>query len=68
MTMEVTDKAKEWLAKKGYDPNLGARPLKRVIQSELLDALAMQMISGIIHDGDHLVVEVKKDALDIQKK
>ncbi len=64
----VSDKAKEWLGKKGYDPNLGARPLKRVIQTELLDPLAMQVISGAIQDGDHVEVDIKKEKLDIQKK
>lgn len=65
MTMDVTDRAKKWLAKKGYDPNLGARPLKRVIQSELLDQLAMKIISGALPEGSAVNVDVIKDKLDI---
>jgi ATP-dependent Clp protease ATP-binding subunit ClpB len=61
--LEVSDKAKDWLGKKGYDPNLGARPLKRVIQTELLDPLAMQIIAGKIKPGDTVKVGMEKNAL-----
>lgn len=64
--LEVTDKAKDWLAKKGYDPNLGARPLKRVIQTELLDPLAMKIISGEVVQGQTVHIEIKKDVLEIK--
>ena len=63
--LDVTNKAKDWLAGKGYDPNLGARPLKRVIQTELLDPLAMQIIEGKIEDGTKVKVEVEKGKLRI---
>lgn len=65
---EVSSKAKDWLGKKGYDPNLGARPLKRVIQTELLDKLALQIIRGEIHDGDTIKIDIQKDAIHIEKK
>ncbi len=68
IVLEVTDKAKEWLSKKGYDPNLGARPLKRVIQHELLDALALQIVEGTIAEGDTVTVGIKKNKLEINKK
>lgn len=63
--LEVTDKAKDWLAKKGYDENLGARPLKRVIQTELLDKLAMKIIEKNVNEGDIVTVDVTKDGLKI---
>ncbi len=66
ITINITDKAKDWLSKKGYDPNLGARPLKRVIQTELLDPLAMQIIEGKIEDGSKVKVEVEKDKIVIK--
>ncbi|MFZ2189674.1 MAG: ATP-dependent chaperone ClpB [Candidatus Magasanikiibacteriota bacterium] len=64
--LDVSKKAKDWLAKKGYDPNLGARPLKRVLQTELLDKLAMQIVEGKIEDGDKVKVEINKDKIEIK--
>lgn len=64
--LEVNKKAKDWLAKKGYDPNLGARPLKRVIQTELLDPLAMLIIEGKVCDGKKVKVDVEKNKLSIK--
>lgn len=66
--MEVDEAAKKWLADKGYDPAYGARPLKRVIQSELQNKLAEMLLRGDIMDGSHVKVSVKGDALkfDIQ--
>ncbi|MEK7624046.1 MAG: AAA family ATPase, partial [Patescibacteria group bacterium] len=63
ITLEVTDKAKDWLGKKGYDANLGARPLKRVIQTELLDPLSLLIIEGKVHDGSTVEVTVEKNTL-----
>ncbi len=63
--LDVSKKAKDWLAGKGYDPNLGARPLKRVIQTELLDPLAMQIIEGKVEGGKKIKVEVEKGKLRI---
>ncbi len=68
ITVEVTARAKDWLGKKGFDADLGARPLKRVLQSEVLDPLAMQIIEGKIHEGDTVKVDVDKDVLEIVKK
>lgn len=68
ITLDVTEKVKDWLGKKGYDPNLGARPLKRVIQTELLDALALDIIDNRIHDGDTVVVDVAQNKLTLHKK
>lgn len=63
ITLEVGEDAIEWLANRGYDPAYGARPLKRVIQSELQDMLAEEILSGAIHDGMRVTVRAGEDAL-----
>ncbi|MBU0660999.1 ATP-dependent chaperone ClpB [Patescibacteria group bacterium] len=68
ITLDVLKSAKDWLAKKGYDPEFGARPLKRVLQRELLDPLAMMIIEGSLAEGDHVKVRVAKDELVIEKR
>jgi len=55
--LEVTESAREYLAEVGYDPQFGARPLKRTIQRELQDPLALKILSGEFHDGDTVQVE-----------
>ena len=66
ISLELNKAAKEWLAKKGYDPVYGARPLKRLIQNELLDELAFQIIEGKVKEGDKVKVSVgKNDKLKI---
>ncbi len=55
--LEVTESAREYLADVGYDPTFGARPLKRAIQRELQDPLAMKILSGEFHEGDTIQVE-----------
>ncbi len=57
----LTTDARKWLATRGYDPVFGARPLKRVIQKHLLDPLAMQLLTGELHDGELVVAEVGPD-------
>ena len=56
ITLELDDKAHQWLAEKGYDPAYGARPLKRVIQKAVQDPLAEQILSGTVHDGETVPV------------
>ena len=69
ITLTVSDKAKDYLVKKGYDPNLGARPLRRLIQSEVLDKLAIQILEGKITDGDTVLIDCDKNAqIVLQKK
>ena len=65
MTIELDDKAREWLANKGYDPAYGARPLKRVIQKNLQDPLAELTLEGAIKDGDAVKVSANADGLVI---
>jgi ATP-dependent Clp protease ATP-binding subunit ClpB len=57
INIEVTSKAKALLAAKGYDVNFGARPLKRVIQSVILDELAMEIIGGKVKPDDRVVID-----------
>jgi len=57
IVIELKPEAREWLAEKGYDPAYGARPLKRVIQKNVQDALAELILSGAVKDGDHVPVD-----------
>jgi len=66
ISLEVTQKAKSWLAIKGYDPNFGARPLKRVIQDHLEDKLSDSILSGKFNPGDIVVIKVKSNDLIIE--
>lgn len=52
ITLEITDKAREYLAHEGYDPAYGARPLKRAIQRKVQDPLALMLLEGKFHEGD----------------
>ena len=61
MALEVTDAARASLAKEGFDPAFGARPLKRVIQREIGDRLAVEILEGKVADGDSIVVDVDAD-------
>jgi len=62
-TLEVTEAAREYLAEVGYDPDYGARPLKRAIQRELQDPLALKILSGEIREGDLIQVDRGPDGL-----
>ena len=57
--IKVAEKVKELLAEKGFDPNLGARPLKRIIQKMILDPLAVKIVSGKISEGERVVIDVE---------
>jgi ATP-dependent Clp protease ATP-binding subunit ClpB len=61
--LDVTPEAKELLAAQGYDPVYGARPLKRVIQRELQNPLALELLEGKFHEGDTIRVERAGDHL-----
>ena len=58
VTLQVTPRAKEWLADRGFDPVFGARPLKRSIQREVLDPLARRILAGEIQEGETVTVDV----------
>jgi ATP-dependent Clp protease ATP-binding subunit ClpB len=61
--LEVSDAAKRLLAEVGYDPDYGARPLRRAIQERLLEALSEKLIAGEVLPGQHIVVDVSDDHL-----
>jgi ATP-dependent Clp protease ATP-binding subunit ClpB len=66
LSVTLTPAAREYLAVKGYDPTFGARPLKRLIQREIQDALAMKLLSGEIRDGDAIEVDRNGDGLEFR--
>ncbi len=66
LTLSLTDEARELLAERGYDPVFGARPLKRTIQRMVEDPLAVELLGGQLHEGDHVVVEVSGDRERLQ--
>jgi len=60
-TLKITDKAKEFIIEKGFDPNYGARPLKRAIQKYIEDVLAEEMIKGQAAEGDEIEIDYDKE-------
>jgi ATP-dependent Clp protease ATP-binding subunit ClpB len=67
ISISFSDKAKDYLAKKGYDPIFGARPLHRLIENEILDELAMMIIEKKLGEGDSTEIDLNKDRLQIIK-
>lgn len=65
ITIRLDDSARSWLANRGYDPAYGARPLKRVIQRNVQDPLAEQILAGGVKDGDTVQVSVRDGELTI---
>ena len=55
--IQVSEKAKEFLAEKGFDPNFGARPLKRIIQQKILDPLSLKIVTSEIKEGEKVLVD-----------
>jgi ATP-dependent Clp protease ATP-binding subunit ClpB len=66
MNLEVTPPARQWLAKHGYDPVYGARPLRRLVQSAIGDKLAKALLAGEIRDGDTVTVDLDGDSLTVK--
>ena len=64
----LTDTAKEWLVREGYDPAYGARPLKRAIQRHILDPLAMRVLEGEFREGDRVQVDAGPAGLQFAKQ
>jgi ATP-dependent Clp protease ATP-binding subunit ClpB len=58
LSLELTEAARDWLAERGYDPTFGARPLKRVLQQEITNKLAEEVLSGWITDGDRVIIDL----------
>ena len=68
VTLEITDAAREYLGEKGFDPVLGARPLRRVIQNEVEDTLSDELLSGRLNDGDVAIVDVEDEKIVIRSR
>jgi ATP-dependent Clp protease ATP-binding subunit ClpC len=66
--LEITEEAKKHLAEKGFDPVLGARPLRRLIQNEVEDSLSDEVLGGHLNDGDVAVVDFEDDKIVIRTK
>ena len=66
--LEITEEAKKHLGEKGFDPVLGARPLRRLIQNEVEDSLSDEVLGGHLNDGDVAVVDFEDDKIVIRTK
>ena len=66
LTMEISDDAKRHLAKAGYDPQFGARPLKRTVQEQLLNPLATRLLDGEFKAGDNIRINLANDELTFE--
>jgi ATP-dependent Clp protease ATP-binding subunit ClpB len=68
ITLDLSDSAKKLLAREGYDPVYGARPLKRTIQKEILDPLSIDILKGKVREGQTIRVDAKDGALEFREK
>jgi ATP-dependent Clp protease ATP-binding subunit ClpB len=68
ITLTLDNKARDWLAEKGWDPAYGARPLKRVIQRSVQDPLAEMILGGEVKDGDKVAISEKGNVLTFNGK
>jgi ATP-dependent Clp protease ATP-binding subunit ClpB len=68
ITLNLSDSAKELLAREGYDPVYGARPLRRTIQKEILDPLSIDILEGKVREGQTVHVNAKDGALEFREK
>ena len=68
LKLQISQEAKELIAKLGYDPQFGARPLKRVIQNNILDKIALMIIEGKIKEGETIIVNGRKNQFSLKIK
>ncbi len=68
ITLDLSDSAKELLAREGYDPVYGARPLRRTIQKEILDPLSIDILEGKVREGQTVHVNAKDGVLEFREK
>jgi len=69
LSIELTEKAKKYIAEQGYSPVYGARPLKRTLQKLILDPLAMEILEGVFAEGDKILIDLsKKGEISLTKK
>ena len=67
MTLTLSESAKAELVERGFDPVYGARPLRRTLQRDILNPLAIQMLEGTFHDGDAIAVDFEDGAFVFRK-
>ena len=67
LRIRATEEAKEWLSREGYDPEFGARPLRRVIQTEIEDRLSDAVLAGRFGEGDAVLIDVEDDGVILRK-
>jgi len=67
LSIELTDAARAWLVKNGYDEAYGARPLRRLIQKEVENALARRVLGSEFAEGDRISIDVVDDRLEFQR-
>jgi len=65
LSVSFTPEAKDFVADKGFDPNFGARPLKRALQNYVEDPLAEEMLRGSFPEGSNVLVDLKKDSEEL---
>ena len=63
----LTEEAKDWLSKTGFDPTYGARPLRRAIQKHIEDRLSEELLKGNFEKGDTVEIDVQGDELTVKK-
>jgi ATP-dependent Clp protease ATP-binding subunit ClpC len=68
LSVEITEKAKSWLAKEGYDPVYGARPLRRALEKYVENPLAVKVLGGEFKEGDTIVVDTGEEGLTFTPK
>ncbi len=68
LSIELTDAAREWLADEGYDPQFGARPLRRTLQRRVENPLALRLLEGEFSPGDVVVIDASEEGLVFTKK
>jgi ATP-dependent Clp protease ATP-binding subunit ClpB len=67
LKLVINDDVVDWLAEKGYDPQLGARPVKRLIQKEIINELSKEIIGGKVSKEDTIIVKVKGGHLSFSR-
>src|SRR5690606_13244912 len=68
LTVVVTEAGKDWLAKEGYDPEFGARPLRRLVQTQVEDRLSDAVLSGRFKPGDIVVIDAEEGNLVLREQ
>ena len=66
ITLTATEKAIDWLAQLGYDPQFGARPMKRVLQKKVMNELSKQILSGAVHKEDHIELDIDQQTFQFR--